>query len=71
MMPSTEWLWGIGIVILGLAVGYALMRNRSRTAQDKLRTEAGTAANYRAEQREEDGRPQPRRTRPADAGVSA
>ena len=52
---STEWMWGIGIVVLGIAVAYALMRNRQRTPIDVTRAEAGTKDVYRAEQRKENG----------------
>jgi hypothetical protein len=58
-MISTEWMWGIGIVILGLAIAYALMRNRTRTAGQKRQTEMATKDVYRAEQRKEDGMLQP------------
>ncbi|MCG6207194.1 hypothetical protein LPW26_21320 [Rhodopseudomonas sp. HC1] len=58
-MIATEWIWGIGIVILGLAIAYALMRNRQRTTAEKQLTEAATKANYRAEERKDSGRPVP------------
>ncbi|RJF75525.1 hypothetical protein D4Q52_09300 [Rhodopseudomonas palustris] len=56
---STEWLWGIGILILAAALIYAVMRNRQRTAAEKQLTEAATKANYRAEERKDSGRPVP------------
>lgn len=56
---ATEWLWGIGIVILAAALVYAVMRNRQRTAGEKRLTEAATKANYRAEERKDTGRPVP------------
>ncbi|ABD08365.1 hypothetical protein RPB_3670 [Rhodopseudomonas palustris HaA2] len=58
-MASTEWMWGVGIIILGLAIAFALMRNRSRTASEKRQTEAGTEDVYRAAQRKEDGKLRP------------
>ncbi|WP_234831134.1 hypothetical protein [Rhodopseudomonas palustris] len=58
-MISTEWLWGIGILILAAALIYAVMRNRQRTAAEKQLTEAATKANYRAEERKDSGRPVP------------
>lgn len=58
-MISTEWLWGIGIVILAAAIAYAVMRNRQRTAAEKQLTEAATKANYRAEDRKDTGQPVP------------
>jgi type II secretory pathway pseudopilin PulG len=56
---STEWMWGIGILILAAAITYGLMRNRRRTAAEKQLTEAATKANYRAEDRKETGQPVP------------
>ncbi|MBI5129027.1 MAG: hypothetical protein HZA66_06265 [Rhodopseudomonas palustris] len=56
---STEWLWGIGLLILPIAMAYALMRNRKRSGAEKQLTEAATKANYRAEERKETGRPVP------------
>ncbi|KPF92364.1 hypothetical protein IP86_24425 [Rhodopseudomonas sp. AAP120] len=56
---STEWMWGIGILILAAAIAYGLMRNRRRTAAEKQLTEAATKANYRAEDRKETGQPVP------------
>lgn len=58
-MASTEWMWAIGIIVLGLAIAYAVMRNRGRTASQKRQTEIGTKDVYRAEQRKEDGKLQP------------
>jgi hypothetical protein len=58
-MTSTEWLWGIGIVILAAAIAYALMRNRTRTPAEKNITEAATKARYREEDRKEGVRPLP------------
>lgn len=56
---STEWMWGIGILILAAAIAYGLMRNRRRTTAEKQLTEAATKANYRAEDRKETGQPVP------------
>ncbi|MFZ5735696.1 hypothetical protein BJ123_11494 [Rhodopseudomonas thermotolerans] len=56
---STEWLWGIGIIVLGIAIAYALMRNRTRSAAEKRTTERVTKENYRAEDVKEGVRPMP------------
>ncbi|WP_205512505.1 hypothetical protein [Rhodopseudomonas sp. BR0M22] len=56
---STEWMWGIGIVVLGLAIAYALMRNRTRSAAEKRMTDVVTKENYRAEDMRERSRPVP------------
>ncbi|MGX7745610.1 hypothetical protein [Rhodopseudomonas parapalustris] len=56
---STEWIWGIGIIVLGIAVAYALMRNRTRSAAEKRTTDAVTKENYRAEDLQERPRPMP------------
>lgn len=56
---STEWLWGIGIIILGIAIAYAVMRNRTRSAAEKRLTETVAKENYRAEDLRERPRPMP------------
>uniref|UniRef100_Q07R21 Uncharacterized protein n=1 Tax=Rhodopseudomonas palustris (strain BisA53) TaxID=316055 RepID=Q07R21_RHOP5 len=58
-MPSPEWIWGIAIVVLAIAVAYGLMRNSKRTAGDKRLTEAATKENYRAQNREDRAKPMP------------
>lgn len=58
-MISSEWLWGIGIIVLGCAIAYAIMRNRSRTAAEKRHTEQVAKENYRAEDVKEGVRPLP------------
>lgn len=40
-----------GILLLGLAIAYAALRNRSLTRTEKARSEAGTAEVYAEEQR--------------------
>lgn len=56
---STEWLWGIGIIVLGIAIAYALMRNRTRSTAEKQLTETVAKENYRAEDLRERPRPMP------------
>lgn len=56
---STEWLWGIGIIVLGIAIAYAVMRNRTRSTAEKQLTETVAKENYRAEDLQERPRPMP------------
>ena len=42
-------LWLIGVVILGGAIAYGIMRNRKRSRADKDLTDRATQANYRRE----------------------
>lgn len=43
------WIWFAGVVVLGLVIVYAIMRNRTRSRGEKQLTEAATRANYTAE----------------------
>lgn len=56
-MDITPNLWLIlltlGVVCLGAALVYGIMRNRQRTPLEREITEAGTRAEYRAEDRDE------------------
>ena len=45
------WVWFAGVVVLGLAMAYAIMRNRRRTRGEKQLTDAATKANYANEDR--------------------
>lgn len=56
---STEWLWGIGMIVLGIAIAYAVMRNRTRSAAEKQMTETAAKQNYRTEDLRERPRPMP------------
>lgn len=58
-MPSPEWIWGIGIVVLGIAVAYGLMRARQRTASERAMTEHVTREGYRAHDLQDKARPMP------------
>jgi len=40
------WLWFAGVVLLGLVMAYAIMRNRKRSQGEKQLTDAATKANY-------------------------
>jgi hypothetical protein len=39
-------LWLAGVVMLGLVMAYAIMRNRNRSRGEKQLTEEATRANY-------------------------
>ena len=56
---NPEWLYGVFIVVLGLAIGYGIMRNRSRTKADKRATERATEARYEQEDAKQKGRHMP------------
>lgn len=45
-------LWFVGAVILGLAIAYGIMRNRSRTRAEKQITDQATRNNYAEEERD-------------------
>ena len=45
-------LWFVGAVVLGLAIAYGIMRNRSRTRAEKQITEQATKNNYAEEERD-------------------
>lgn len=56
---NPEWLYGVFIIALGIALAYGLMRNRSRTRAEKNLTEQATKARYQQEDNEQKGRPMP------------
>jgi len=31
--PSSEWLWGIAIIVFGIVLAYGMMRRRPKSAQ--------------------------------------
>ena len=43
----------LGAVVLVLAMGYAIIRNRSRTPAEKAQTEAATKREYEREDRDQ------------------
>ncbi|MBR1189451.1 hypothetical protein [Bradyrhizobium sp. AUGA SZCCT0160] len=45
-------LWFVGAVVLGLAIAYGIMRNRSRTRAEKQITDQATKDNYAEEERD-------------------
>ena len=49
------WLWFIGSGILGLAIGYGIVRTRNRTRVEKATTEQATKDLYAKEDRHSRG----------------
>jgi hypothetical protein len=45
-------LWWVGACILGLAIGYGILRNRTRTRAEKKMTEQATKNLYAEEERD-------------------
>lgn len=43
----------VGVIALGLAMAYGMMRNRRRTPAERAQTEAATKREYAAEDRDE------------------
>ena len=58
-MGGPEWTLVVilGPVLLGLALVYAILRNRKRTPADEARTERATHELYEEEERKEERRP--------------
>lgn len=56
METSGPSLWlillTVGVVLLGLAMAYGVMRNRKRTAGERVATEVGTKREYAEEDRD-------------------
>jgi len=46
---NPEWIWGIAVIVLGIAMAYGMMRARRRTPGEKQQTEAATRELYRQE----------------------
>jgi hypothetical protein len=57
METSGPGLWlillTIGVIVLGAAAIYGIMRNRQRTPAEKITTEAATKREYQREDRDE------------------
>jgi cytochrome c-type biogenesis protein CcmH/NrfF len=45
------WTWFLGALLLGFVLVYGIMRNRRRTAGDRMLSEQATRQNYREENR--------------------
>jgi cytochrome c-type biogenesis protein CcmH/NrfF len=45
------WTWVIGTVILGAVIAYGILRNRTRTRQDRIVSNEATKELYRQENR--------------------
>jgi hypothetical protein len=50
--PVPIAIWAIGTVVLGLALAYGIMRNRSRTRAEKQITDQATKNVYAEEERD-------------------
>jgi hypothetical protein len=46
---NPEWIWGVAIIILGIALAYGVMRSGQRTRAEKNLTDQATLKNYREE----------------------
>jgi hypothetical protein len=46
---NPEWIFGIAIVILGIALAYGLIRSRGKSPAEKNVTDQATLRNYREE----------------------
>jgi hypothetical protein len=46
---NPEWIWGIAIIVLGIALAYGLNRSGARSKAEKDRTNQATLKNYREE----------------------
>ena len=45
------WTWFLGAFLLGLVLVYGVVRNRRRTAGERMLSEQATLQNYREENR--------------------
>ena len=46
---NPEWIWGVAIVILGIALAYAVTQSGRRSRAEKNQTDQATLKNYREE----------------------
>lgn len=46
---NPEWIWGIAIIVLGIALAYAVNRSGARSPAEKKRADEATLKNYREE----------------------
>jgi hypothetical protein len=49
-------LWVIGVVVLGMAIAYGIMRNRNRTRAERAAADQATKDLYARENRDNSGR---------------
>ncbi|WP_375411291.1 hypothetical protein [uncultured Bradyrhizobium sp.] len=50
MLPVA--IWGLGAIVLGFVMAYAILRNRNRTRAEKQQTEQATKNLYAEEERD-------------------
>lgn len=50
---STEWIWAIAIVILGVVLACVMIKTRRRSQAQRQLTDAGTKRVYEEEERRE------------------
>lgn len=55
---NPEWIWGIGIIVLGLVIAFTVMRNRRSRAERQI-SDGATTALYRDEDMRAKGKPLP------------
>lgn len=53
---STDWIWAIAIVILGVVLPYVRIKTHRRSQTPRQLTDAGTKRAYEEEERREKGR---------------
>ena len=46
---NNEWIWGIAIIVLGIALAYGLNRSGGRSPPESKRADEATRKNYREE----------------------
>lgn len=46
---NPEWIWGIAIIALGIALAYGVIRSGKRTPAEKKASDEATLRNYRDE----------------------
>lgn len=49
---TPEWIFGLAIVILGIALAYGIVRSGKRSKAEKKITDEATLRNYREEDRD-------------------
>ena len=47
---NPEWIWGVGLIVLGLVMAYATLKWRRRTPQQKRMGDEAAKRNFRSEQ---------------------
>lgn len=50
---STEWMWAIAIIVLGVVLAYVMIKTHRRSHAQRQLTDAGTKRVYEEEERRE------------------